>query len=502
MATASAPAPARTSVVDPDLWNDIRARSAELRLVDFVAEAWRLIEPDVPFLRNWHIDATCDHLEAVSRGEITRLIVNMPPRYGKSTVISICWPVWEWLRIPGQRWIFYSYKNDLARDHSVKRRTIMESEWFRRYWGTRFRLTSALEMRLENSRRGLMQASSANAPPHGKGGNRIVIDDPHDPLQAESDLERAKGIQTYKSSLYPRLNSKRFGAIVVVMQRLHQGDLTGELMEEDDWVQLKLPARSPGYTLVRTPAGQSYLREPGQPLWPEREDEETLARTERAMGPVIFAGQYLQEPAPPGGYMFRRDWFTIVDHAPPGRTVRYWDKAGTQGGGAYTAGVKMRRGIDGYYYVLDVFRAQLGSHERERAISQTMALDGPDVEVYVEQEPGSTGQESNLNTILRNPGYIVFSDRISGDKVVRARPYASFASVADSVRLVRGAWNEPYLGEIEMFPNSRYKDQVDGSSGAFNKLSLTGEPGEPTAAEPTAPAPQLYLPGLIRGSLG
>ena len=693
-----------------------------------------------------------------------------------STLISICWPVWEWLRRPGERWIFCSYKQDLARDHSIKRRTIIQSDWFQEYWPGRFALTTDQEMKLENDRRGVFQACSVGAGPHGKGGNRLVIDDPHDPDQAESDLERSKGVRFFRTSLYPRLNDKRRGAIVLVMQRLHQADLAGELLEEGDWAHLKLPGRSPTRVLVQTPAGREWFRDDGEPLWPEREDAATLAKVERAMGPIVFAGQYQQEPMPPGGYMFQRDWFPIVSHAPPGRTVRYWDKAclilgtmiltdqgerpieairpgdrvltrvgyrrvtwagmtgyradiiarefgngrtlvgtsdhpvwtetrgwvplagirdadstlniaeggeswasarvrsdppkqrplpsmgsrtpegrgsaisrrtvgigyasgtgptssiapsgviigatsrpdmrsiigtttrltipsttwncspwpsiavgtpssgngtrrrpprpiapgsssdaglmprpaiiavgsaagrsglarsvrrlsiappvagnglalpvydltvegeheffangvlvhnSTQGGGAYTVGVKMRLGVDGSFYVLDVIRQQLSWPARERLIRQTAKLDGTDVEVYVEREPGSSGIESAQSTVLTLPGYVVQIDTVTGDKVVRARPLASYAAVAGSVRLVEGPWNEDYLREVEVFPRGRYKDQVDASSGAFNKLALTEDQGDAAAAEPTSdqPDPAIYSPALLRGAL-
>lgn len=493
----------RTVQDDEELRDVGRASLSARELRWFVKSSWPIIEPAERYKSNWHIDATSDHLEAVTRGEITRLIINIPPRYGKSTLVSVGWPVWEWLQHPSQRWIFCSYKLDLSRDHSLKRRAIIQSDWFQYWWGRRIRLETDQELKLTNTARGMMLACAVGAPPHGKGGKRVVIDDPHDPEQAESELERDRGIRFYRNSLYPRLDDKVNGAIVVVMQRLNQADLTGQLLDEGGWVHLKLPGRMPVTTRVRCPSGTSYLREAGSALWPGREDEATLDKIEREMTPGPFAGQYGQEPVPPGGYLFQRSWFPIVDHAPPGsRTVRYWDKAATHGGGAYTAGVKMRKGFDGYYYIIDVVRGQWSAPERERVIRQTAALDGTEVDIYVEREGGGSGKESNLYTILSLPGYVVIEDHVTGtgDKTVRARPLASFASVGDAVRLVKGEWNKAYLDEIEMFPNGRYKDQVDASGGAFNKLKLEQEGNDPAPAAAPERAP-LYVPGLYRRAI-
>ena len=166
-------------------------RVAERSFPAFVRQAWPILEPTTAFLRNWHIDLVCEYLEAVTAGEIRRLVINLPPRYGKSLLVTILWPVWEWIRHPATRWVFTSYAESLAGQHSQDRRTLLQSPWYCRHWGPRVSLTSPTEAsEYWNAQRGRMLATSVGAAVTGKGGNRIVVDDPHTPLGAESDAQR------------------------------------------------------------------------------------------------------------------------------------------------------------------------------------------------------------------------------------------------------------------------------------------------------------------------
>ena len=175
--------------------------------------------------------------------------------------------------------------------------------------------------------------------------------------------------------------------------------------------------------------------------------------------------------------MFPVDRLEVLQHPPRAKdiaySVRYWDKAGTHGGGAYTAGVLMCRMKDGTYVVADVVRGQWSALERERRIRQTAEMDGHSTRVYVEQEPGSGGKESAENTIRQLAGYRVEADRVTGDKESRADPYAAQVQ-GGNVYLVQGDWNRPFTAEHETFPAGQYKDQVDSAAGAFAKLSAKG----------------------------
>ena len=215
--------------------------------------------------------------------------------------------------------------------------------------------------------------------------------------------------------------------------------------------------------------------EDGELLFPARFPAEVVARDKRAMGELGTAGQFQQRPTPRGGGMFPTDRFVLVDHPPEpsaiADSIRYWDKAGTKDGGAFTAGVLLHKLKDGRFCVAHCRRGQWSALEREREIRQIAELDGKRLRIAIEQEPGSGGKESAETTIRNLAGWRVTADRPTGDKVVRAEPYAAQVQ-GGNVLLVRGAWNKDFIDEHVSFPVGRAKDQVDATSAAFNLLTL------------------------------
>jgi predicted phage terminase large subunit-like protein len=210
-------------------------------------------------------------------------------------------------------------------------------------------------------------------------------------------------------------------------------------------------------------------------LFPARFPAEVVARDKLAMGALAAAGQFQQRPTPRGGGMFPTERFVLVDAAPAqteiAASLRYWDKAGTRGGGAFTAGVLLHKLKDGRFCVAHCRRGQWAALEREREIRTIAELDGRRVPVAVEQEPGSGGKESAEATIRNLAGWRVTADRPTGDKAVRAEPYAAQVQ-AGNVLVVRGAWTQAFLDEHAAFPVGRAKDQVDAAAAAFNLIAL------------------------------
>lgn len=291
---------------------DVRAEWAERSLARFLPAAWPILEPASAFLPNWHLDYLCEVLEAVAAGQIRRLIINVPPRSLKSTLVTIQFPVWTWIRRPTLRWLFASYSQDLSEDHSVKRRTLIQSDWYRRYWGDRYRLADDQNQKREfrNDAQGVMTATSMLGTATGKGGDVIVIDDPHNPKGAESDAERLTTIQAFDLTFSTRLNDPKTGAIIVVMQRLHTGDLTGHLLAQGGWMHVKLPMRAADRERVVFPvSGTVHERAPGELLHPERVGPAEVARLEVGLGSYGAAGQLQQEPAPAEGGKLKRHWW-------------------------------------------------------------------------------------------------------------------------------------------------------------------------------------------------
>lgn len=449
---------------------------------------WPVIEGNRSFVDGWHIEEICDHLEAVSRREITRLIINIPPRHMKSTNVSVAWPTWTWTWNPAEQFLYASYAQTLSVRDSLKCRRVIASPWYQSRFGEAFgiRPDQDTKQRFDNTATGYRIATSVGGHLTGEGGDVIVVDDPHNVLQAESNTQRDETLRWWNESMSTRLNNPKTGAFVIIMQRVHENDLTGHILaSETGWSHLCLPAEyepdhpTPCYSYHK---GRDVDRrsEHGELLWPGRFDAGALERLKAGMTSYSVAGQLQQRPAPRGGGMFPVEMLGFRDYAPAqgsiAQSVRYWDKAATEGGGAYTAGVLMHRLRDGTFVIEDVERGQWSPYQREQRIKQCAQRDGQRVNIYVEQEPGSGGKESAITTIRGLAGYKVRADQVTGSKEVRAEPYAAQVE-AGNVYLVKAKWNRPFRDEHEVFPAGQYADQVDAAAGAFNKLSMSRKGG-------------------------
>lgn len=460
----------------------VRAEQAKRRLHRFLVDyAWPVLQPGTRFVDNWHIHAICEHLEAVSRGEIKRLVINLPFRMLKSTIVSQAFPVWEWITSPHLQYLTASYAKDVATRDAVDSRKIIESDAYQMAWGDVYQMTSDqnVKTRYENNKKGSRVVTATDAAGTGFGGNRIIIDDPVSATEADSAVARAASIEWWRGTASTRLNNPQEDAIIVIHQRLHVDDLTGYLLaEETGWEHLVLPMRFDPELRKTTSLGfVDPRKEAGELLNPARLDETTVIEMEARLGHYHTRAQLQQAPEVRGGALFEWQKVEIVDAIPAMRQViRYWDKAGTKGGGAYTAGVKMGLGADGLFYILDAVRGQWAAPERESVIKTTAGLDGQSVRIWIEQEPGSGGKESAEATIRNLAGYTVKAERPTGDKETRADPLAVQVE-AGNVRALRGTWNKDYFDEMKSFPTGKYKDQIDASSGAFNKLAVPASVG-------------------------
>ena len=447
---------------------------AERSLKHFIRQAWHIVEPSTEYVHGWHIDEVCEYLEAISRGEIRKLIINIPPRHMKSLTVSVFWPCWEWIDKPWMRWLFSSYAEDLSKRDSQKCRRIIQSPWYQQNWGDKVRVESDQnqKQRFENTATGVRIATSVNALGTGEGGNRIVVNDPHNVRDVEYEVKRISTLHWWDESMSTRINDPKIAAKIIIMHRSHENDLTGHILEKErNYVHLCLPAR------YEKDHPSRYVKDPrreeGELLWPERYGEKEQSDIEGEMGSYAVAGQMQQRPSPRGGGMFKVERFKIVNAitmAKVEKKVKYWDKAGTEGGGAYSAGVLMYRMKDKTYIIPDVQRGQWSAGEREARIRQTAEIDGKDVIVWVEQEPGSGGKESAEATVKNLAGFVIKAERVTGSKEARATPYAVQVE-AGNVSLLKGEWNREFIDEHEKFPMGKYKDQVDAAAGAFNKLA-------------------------------
>jgi predicted phage terminase large subunit-like protein len=307
----------------PNLRDEIDAELASRSFGEFVRQAWLVVEPSTPFVRGWHIDAIIEHLEAVTRGLIRNLLLNVPPRHMKSLLVSVFWPAWEWIRRPERRWLYSSYGAQLSIRDSIKCRRLIESPWYQGRWGHRFALTSDQNTkgRFDNNRSGYRLATSVGGAATGEGGDRIVCDDPHNVQEAESDSVRKATLDWWDVVMSTRVNDPRTAAMVVVMQRCHQQDLSGHLLEQGGWEHLCLPAEYEGPGRQTSIGWSDPRQEHGELLWPERFGPQEIESLKRSLGSYAAAGQLQQRPSPAGGGILKRHWFRFFqlggDNLPP-----------------------------------------------------------------------------------------------------------------------------------------------------------------------------------------
>lgn len=441
----------------------------------FAREFWDEIVPE-PLLDNWHIDVLCDELQTAAERVFKRLpkehdvIINIPPGTSKSTIATIMFPAWCWVRDASLKFITGSYSSALSLEHSGISRELIKTDRFRRYFPeVVLRADVDAKGMFKTEQGGSRFSTSVGGSVTGMHAHIIIIDDPLNPKQAESnsELEMLTANSWIERSLSTRKIDKAVTLTVLIMQRLHLKDPTQSIIDKGK------PVRHiclPGELTEDVKPPELAKRYVDGLLDPVRMGRDVLRELELDLGPYGYAGQILQTPIPKSGATFNPERIEILPAAPPcANTVRYWDKAGTQGGGAYTAGVRMGKMANGKYVILDVVRGQWSADVREATIKQCAKTDGRHCTVWVEQEPGSGGKESAERTVANLPGFIAKAERVTGSKEVRAEPFAAQVNIG-MVCIVQGPWNHEFLQELRHFPVGRYKDQVDAAGGAFAKL--------------------------------
>lgn len=452
----------------------IRARCQSL--AGFVREAWHVLEPGNAYVHGWHIEAICSHLEAVSDGRINRLLINVPPGTMKSLIVSVFWPAWEW-GPKGQaslRYLTTSYSETYAKRDSRRMRDLVSSEWYRSLW-PEIELHRAAELSFENTRRGAREGMPFQSLTGGRG-DRVIIDDPHSTETAESEAERARTTRIFRESVPTRLIEPTRSAIVVIMQRLNERDVSGQIGALAlGYEHLMLPMEFEPERRCRTSIGFEDPRSyDGELLFPERFPREVIERDKKVMTAYAVAGQYQQRPAPREGGLFKRANFPVVEAAPPPRKIaRAWDFAGTikRSGGYpdWTVGVRMMVDEAGIFYIDDVRRFRETPGVVRNNVVATASQDGSGCYIRIPQDPGQAGKAQAEDYVRALAGYMVTALPVTGDKETRAKPLAAQSEIGN-VRLVRGAWNEAFLDEIETFPAGAHDDQVDAAADALREL--------------------------------
>lgn len=442
---------------------------AERSFSHFFRAAWGILEPSTPLLTNWHQDLIAEYLEATFYGDMNKLIINMPPRYSKSLIVTVMFPAWCWLKDPSLRFINASYSEDLATKHNVDRRLLMRSAWYQAAWGSRFQFSDEQNQKTEytNSARGHMVAAGMLGTITGKGGDFVIIDDPHNPKKAESEKERESAIAAFDSTFTTRLDNKKTGRIVVVMQRLHHKDLTGHLLakreEGEYWEHLNLPAEAPKNTTIVFPLSKKVLvRETGDILHPEREGAPELAIMKTSLGSYNYEGQYQQNPTPRAGGIFKKSYWRYYTIKPDrfDEVIQSWDLSFKElvSSDPICGFVLGRVGSD--IYVLDCEHGQMGFTKTCDAIKR-LSLRWPEArKKLIENKANGPAVVEKLKKEIF--GLILVEPE--GSKIERAsicEPILESGNVHLPHESIAAPWVKATITECAQFPLGAHDDRVD-----------------------------------------
>lgn len=476
----------------------------EVRLSTFITDAWKILEPKTQFVPGWHLDAIADHLTAVTNGHIHNLLINVPPRHCKSLSVSVFWPVWEWINFPERRWLFAAYASSLSIRDSLKCRRLIQSPWFQENWSSKFQLgpDQNEKMRFDNDKGGYRIATGVGGAATGEGGDRVVVDDPHAAGERQSDALREAVLIWWDETMSTRLNDPKNGARVIVMQRLHEKDLSGHVLQQGGYEHLCLPAEfDPARRSTTTLDGFSWY-DPrtldGELLWPQRLGKTEIADAKLRLGPTGYAGQFQQLPVAAGGARFQSAWFrhyTLsgnhyrlvasdgLEKLVPRSTCRRFavmDPAGTEKSqndrACYTVIQVWDKTEDHDMILVHQYREQVQTPD---AMAAAIRIVHEFRAEYIAVEKDGLGL--GMVQTIRRTGINVKPIKARGSKEARSE-IAEIRMAAGMVYFPREA---PYLWDLEQellhFPNGEFADQVDALSHAAMQVQRLS--GPPTLAE-------------------
>src|SRR6201993_4328615 len=433
----------------------------------FAQRCFSELNPQAELAMNWHLEVIAAKLTAVRQGKIRRLIINLPPRHLKSLMASIAFPAWCLGLDPTAQILCVSYAQDLADKLARDCRSIMMSPWYRQIFPTRLAPHRQAVQEFITTRQGYRLATSTGGVLTGRGADLILIDDPLKPEEALSKARRDATNDWYANTLYSRLNDKRRGGIVIIMQRLHEDALVGHVLGQEPWEVVSFPAIAEADEVheIETIWGpQCFTRRLGEALHPAREPLAVLQNIRRTMGEYNFAGQYQQSPAPLGGGLVKAEWFKrYAENERPerfDRIVQSWDTANkatelSDFSVCTTWGVK---GKD--LFLLAVFRRRLEYPALKRAVREQLSLFGAN-EVLIEDKASGT---QLIQELIADGCHGVTCYQPTTDKIMRLNSQTGviengFVHIPETA-----PWLAQYLHEMTVFPKGKHDDQADSTA--------------------------------------
>lgn len=376
-------------------------------LANFAKQAWHVLEPSTPLKWGWAVDAICDHLEAVTRGDIHRLLMNVPPGTMKSLLTSVIWPAWEWgpKNMQSKRYLGTAHKQDLAVRDSTKCRRLIQSSWYQSLWNVQLTGDQNAKTKFENSQTGFREAM-AFASMTGARGDRVILDDPHSVDDANSRVKLASDIVTFREALPSRVNNEE-SAIVIIMQRLAVGDVS-DVAVELGYDHLLIPMRFENGRSKWVVGIGDIRKDEGELMFPERFPEQQVKELELSLGAHAIAGQLQQRPNPRGGRIIKTEWFKLYKQAPRIKyRIIYGDTAQkTKEHNDYSVLSCWGLGEDGKIYLLDLLRSKWEAPELERNTigfwnkhkEQDRIMNGDLRALKIEDKASGTGLIQNLKS--------------------------------------------------------------------------------------------------------
>jgi predicted phage terminase large subunit-like protein len=399
-------------------------------------------------------------LSQVATGEVKRLIITVPPRNLKSICASVALPAWFLGHNPSERVVAVSYSSELSKTHANDFRLVVNDPLYQLVFPD-MRVKRDTDREITTTARGKRYATSLEGTLTGLGGNLFIIDDPLKLSDAQSQVIRERSIEWYRSTLVTRPDDKKAARIVVVMQRVHQEDLVGYLLQEGGFEVLNLPAIALKPSTYATGPNTSYWRRPAEILHPEHESADVLVDLKRTMGSMRFSAQYQQTPVPAGGTFIKRKWLKTyspseISFQPRDRIVISWDIAlsETQTGDSSAGVVLLNRGDK--FYVLEVAKGQFPFG---RLIAKILDMSKRYLgsTLLIEESPISLGliqalRENNINVVTVKP---------TKDKESRVISQSALLEGGSVLFPERAEWLDALIGELLSFPGGRHDDQVD-----------------------------------------
>ena len=451
--------------------------STEMDFPTFLHKAWNVLEPATPLIDSWYIEMLCEYLSLVTTGDIRKLLINMPPRHGKSNIVTILWPVWTWTQKPFLRFIFCSYSASLSNKHSIDRRRVIESPWFQENWGNVVKFSDDQNQKneYENTARGHMTSTSVGGTLTGKGGDVIVEDDMLNPNEAESVAARYHSISMHRNVLSSRLDNPKEGRRVIVEQRTHAQDLTDHVVKnEKDWTHLVLPLRAEAKTIITFPiSNKQVVREAGELINSARHGEKEVEEMKLAMGTRTFVAQCQQFPSSEEGNIIKREWWKFYRTPPEGAdvTIQSWDMTfkKTEEGSFVVGQVWKKRGAN--FYLVDQFRNRV---DFTGSISAILSMTGKHMEATAKLVEEKANGSAIISTLQNKVSGIVPVNP-QGSKLARAQSVAPLIE-AGNVHLpdpLLNPWVHDFIEECASFKggDGEYNDQVDAMSQALSWLN-------------------------------